>query len=71
MGPIPTPDASAGILDSERRRIFYESVGLEDQGHDWKEIATLISAKYDVSAEAVAEIRREGFPRGWPILATP
>ena len=67
MGPIPEPKTSAGIPDSERRQIFYESVELEDRGYDRQKITAVISSKYGISAEALTEIGIEGITRGWPM----
>ena len=57
----------APLPESQRRRIFYELVQVQDSGVGDREAFTLVARKYGLPELLLNEIAYEGAAKNWPM----
>jgi hypothetical protein len=64
---ITTPKTTPRLSDSQKKKLFYDLVSLQDKGVSPKDSYSRIAAQYGLSEKEVTDIQLEGTTRGWPM----
>jgi hypothetical protein len=65
---LPVSESTAELSEEQRREIFHALVTAQDGGLSVRDSRHQTAAQFSISAEAVAQIEREGMDNEWPPL---